>query len=101
MARVSSNPAVVTKATRAPLRSSSALVATVVPWRTSMVSARDEAGRFADGFEDGAAGIVGRGGELEHLDAAADAVDAVSEGAAGIDGDGEVRGHCRKHIRRG
>ena len=47
----------------------------------------------ADGFEDGAAGVVGRGGKFEHVDAVADAVDAVSEGAAGVDGDGEVRGH--------
>ncbi len=55
----------------------------------------------ADGFKDGAAGIVGRGGKFEHVDAAADAVDAVSEGAAGVDGDGEMRGHSTKHIRRG
>ncbi len=62
---------------------------------------RNEGGDSADGFEDGAARIVGRGGKFEHVDAAADAVDAVSEGAAGIDGDGEVRSHSRKHNRQG
>src|SRR5580693_346608 len=35
MAMLSSNPAVVTKATREPLRSRRILVPTVVPWRTS------------------------------------------------------------------
>ena len=61
----------------------------------------DEVRDFVDGFEDGAAGIVWRRREFEHTDAIADAVDAVSEGAAGVDGDGEVRGHSRKHIRLG
>ena len=58
----------------------------------------NELGDFANGFKDGATGIVGRGGELEHLDAAADAVDAVGEGAAGVDGDGEVRSPLQPNI---
>ena len=40
IAIVSSNPAVVTNATRAPVRSSMVLVPTVVPWRTSTASRR-------------------------------------------------------------
>ena len=55
---------------------------------------RNERADAGDGFEDGAAGIAGRGGELEHFDATADAVDTVSEGAAGINGNGEAGGHC-------
>ena len=62
---------------------------------------RYAAGNFANRFKDGAAGIVWSGRKLEDIDAAADAVDAVSEGAAGVDGDGEVRGHTRKHNRQG
>lgn len=60
---------------------------------------RNEFAYTANGFKDGAAGIVGRGREFEHLDTTSDAVDAVSEGAASVDGDGEVRGHSTKHIR--
>jgi hypothetical protein len=59
----------------------------------------DLAGDSANGFEDGAAWIVGGGWELEHADAVADAVDAIGEGAAGVDGDGELRSHFTKHIR--
>ena len=61
---------------------------------------RNQVGDFANRFEDGAAGIVRRGGEFEHVDAVADAVDAISEGTAGIDGNGEMRGHSGKHNRR-
>ena len=56
----------------------------------------NEARDLANGFEDGAAGIIGSGGKLEDLDAAADAIDAIGERAAGVDGDGKMRSHSHK-----
>jgi hypothetical protein len=57
---------------------------------------RSKRGDLRDGFKDGAAGIVGSGGEFENADAAPDAVDAIREGATGVDGDGEVLSHSHK-----
>ena len=83
MAMVSSKPAVVTKATRAPLRSSMALVPTVVPWRTSSGCALADARAR---LEHGRARVGRRGEDLEDAEVAVLEVDAIGEGAAGVDG---------------
>ena len=57
MAIVSSNPAVVTKATREPLRSSRMLVPTVVPWRTSGAVAGDACRTASKTAFSGSAGV--------------------------------------------
>ena len=63
----SSKPAVVTSAVRAPLRSSSVLVPTVVPWRrmNSPVG-----GDLVEGFDDGLRGIGGSGEYFQHAEVA-------------------------------
>ena len=83
MAIVSSKPAVVTKATRAPLRSSMVLVPTVVPWRTSSGFAGR---RSAPKPSSTASDRIGRRREnLEHPELSASEIDAIGKGAAGID----------------
>ena len=82
---------VVTSAVRAPFRSSSVLVPTVVPWRRMKFSSwRDLFYRF----EDGLGGIGGRRKNFQHFQAMRFRIDpdAVGEGAAGVDGDAEGLG---------
>ena len=82
----SSKPAVVTSATRAPLRCSKVFVPTVVPCRRTVEVA------LSDLFEslDNRLRRVGwRGEDLEHAYLPALHPDAVGKGAAGVDGDVE------------
>ena len=82
----SSKPAVVTRATRAPLRCSKVFVPTVVPCRrTSERTLTD----FLRGFDNCLRRIGWRGENLEHAHLSALHPDAVGEGAAGVDGDVE------------
>ena len=98
MANVSSKPAVVTKAMRAPLRSSSALVATVVPWRTSISVAPVRLAICSMALRIARAGSAGVEGSLSTSRLPAAAIDAIGERAACIDGDGEALGHFTANI---
>ena len=82
----SRKPAVVTSAVTAPRRSSTAFVATVVPWTTS----RDRAvgGEAGDRLDDGPVVARRRREQLADRDAAVRAVeDHVGERAADVDAD--------------
>src|SRR3954466_3806084 len=57
----------------------------------------DVVANLTDRFKDGAARVVGGGGDLEHFDSTVDTVDAIGESAAGIDGDSQARGHWSQH----
>ena len=94
----SSKPAVVTRAVRAPLRSSSVLVPTVVPCRRTNCAL---VVNFAEGFDDGLRGIGGSRENFQHAQAAVRICpDTVSEGAAGVDGDAKRLGRAG-HVRVG
>ena len=80
---VSSNPAVVTNATRAPLRCSSVLVPTVVPCSSTISPERP---RARDRFGNGLRRVGGSGEDLHHAQLPALDPNAVGEGSAGIDG---------------
>ena len=86
--------AVVTSAVSAPRRSSTAFVATVVPWTTSRDGARAPvAGEPGDRFDDRRVVARRRREQLVHADAAVGAVeDHVRERAADVDTD-PGRGH--------
>ena len=79
----SRKPAVVTSAVRLPRRSSTAFVATVVPWTTSATGPSREA---ADRLDDGPVVARRRREQLADRDAAVRAVqDHVGERAADVD----------------
>ena len=98
----SRKPAVVTSAVGLPRRSSTAFVATVVPWTTSATAA---AGReAADRLHDREVVARRRREQLANLDPAVGAVeDHVGEGAADVDADaglGVHSGRSRRSARR-